>query len=315
MRALAMTSFDTPPTLLNDVPDPTPGANEVLVRVHASSVNPVDNGIAAGRMRGMAEYEFPVILGRDYAGVVEQTGPGASHFAVGDVVFGYVPHANHHANPTVCAGSWAELTTVDETQVAALPPGVDAAAAGATPLAGITALLTVDALSLEEGERVLITGATGGVGSFAVQLAAHAGAHVIATALPEDHDYLRSLGASELVDRTSDVAAAVRQRHPGGVEALIDLVSFTPDGFAAYAAALKDGGRAASPLPGVGEGPDRFMIMATPDPSALARLAQHLHDNTLRIPIHHHYQLEQAGEALNALPTTHTQGKLAITIP
>jgi NADPH:quinone reductase-like Zn-dependent oxidoreductase len=310
MRALALTSFDAPPTLHDDLPDPTPGAGEVLVSVHASSVNPVDNGIAAGMMRGMAEYDFPVILGRDYAGVVEQTGPGATRFAVGDAVFGYLPHAN----PTVRAGSWAELTTADETQVAALPPGVDTAAAGATPLAGITALFTVDALSLEEGQSVLIIGASGGVGSFAVQLAAHAGAHVVATALPDDHDYLRSLGASELVDRNSDVAASVRQNHPDGVDALIDLVSFTTDAFAAYAAALKEGGHTASPLPGIGEGAGRFPIMATPDPSALARLAEHLADTTLRVPIHHRYHLEQAGDALNALPTTHTQGKLGITI-
>ena len=148
------------------------------MRVQASSANPVDNAIAAGMLKGMVEHEFPVVLGRDFAGVVEQAGPGVTRFAAGDEVFGYIPHAD----PVVHHGSWAELIAVPEDRVAATPAGVETALAGATPLAGITALFCVDALELSEGDSVLVVGATGGVGSFAVQLAGLAGAHVIAPA-------------------------------------------------------------------------------------------------------------------------------------
>ena len=308
MRAFTLDSFDTPPAL-RELPEPTPGDGVLLVRVQASSANPVDNAIAAGMLNGMFEHEFPVVLGRDYAGVVEQVGPGATRFAVGDEVFGYIPHAD----PAVQAGSWADLIAVPEGSVAAKPAGVEMGAAGATPLAGITALFAVDALDLAPDRSVLVVGATGGVGSFAVQLAAATGAHVIATARPEDHELLRALGVGELVDRDGDVAAAVREAHPDGVDAVIDLVSYTPDAFDQYAAALKLDGGAASPLPGVGEGPGRFPITAAPDAAALDRLAQLLDAGTLRVPIQGGHALDQAGEALSALATTHTQGKLAIT--
>src|SRR3954454_18189564 len=119
MRAITVDSANTPPALRDDLPAPTPAATEVLVRVHASSVNPVDNGIAAGMLKQMGEeYEFPVILGRDYAGVVEQVGADVTRYAVGDKVFGFLLHAN----PTAHEGSWAELINVPEdTTIAHVP--------------------------------------------------------------------------------------------------------------------------------------------------------------------------------------------------
>jgi NADPH:quinone reductase-like Zn-dependent oxidoreductase len=261
-------------------------------------------------LKGMVEYEFPVTLGRDYAGTVEQVGEGVTSFAPGDEVFGFVLHAN----PNVRDGSWADLIAVSEQSVAAKPAGVETSVAGATPLAGITALRCVDPLDLSSGESVLIVGATGGVGSIAVQLAAQAGANVVATGLDEDHQYLQGLGAAELIDRDGDVAAAARASHPDGVDALIDLVSHSPEGFDAYAVALKPGGRASSPLRGIGEGSRRFPVMATPDPADLDRLAQLLDAGTLRVPLQSRYPLERAADALAALPATHTQGKLAISV-
>lgn len=109
------------------------------------------------------------------------------------------------------------------------PDGADFAAAGEAPLAALTALAALDALEFTEGATVLVVGASGGVGSFFVQVASAAGANVIAPALPEDHDYLRALGAGEIVDRDADVAAHVRARYPEGGDALLDVVSFTPD--------------------------------------------------------------------------------------
>jgi NADPH:quinone reductase-like Zn-dependent oxidoreductase len=305
MRAFTLDSFDAQPALRDDIRAPHAGDNELLVRVHASSVNPVDVFIAAGGLKEMAEYEFPVTLGRDFAGIVEQAGSGVSRYQIGDEVFGFVLHAD----PTVHDGSWAELIAVPEdNQVAPKPSSLDFAHAGATPLAGIAAITSSDALAPAEGETVLVIGAMGGVGSFFVQLAAGASAHVIAPALPEDDEYLRGLGVSELIDRSADVSGALREAHPDGVDAILDLVSPTPD-----ASLLKEGGRLASTLGAAGEGTGRFNIMAEPTPANLQRLAELLDTGALRVPIERSYRLEQAGEALQALPTTHTQGKISLT--
>jgi NADPH2:quinone reductase len=308
VKAITITAFDSLPAL-EDLPAPTPDANQVLVRVHTSSVNPVDNGIAAGMLTQMGvEYEFPVIIGRDYAGVVEQIGADVSGFAVGDEVFGFLLHAN----PTVHDGSWAELITVpQDMSITKAPEGIDRAAVGAAPLAGIAAMLSIDALDLSAGDTVLIVGATGGVGSLAVQLAARAGATVVAPALPEDEDYLRELGVSELLPREGDLAAAAGERYSDGFDAVLDLVNYGP---AVPASLVKDGGRVASPTGAAGEGPGRTMIMAAPTTENLERLAGLLADGTLRVPIQATYQLAQAPDALGALPASHTQGKIAIQI-
>src|SRR5438067_10979126 len=215
MRAITLNEPDAEPALREDLPQPTVAANEVLVQVRASSVNPVDGSIAAGLLSQMGvEYEYPVTLGRDYAGAVEQTGAAVSSFKTGDLVFGFLLHAN----PTARDGAWAEFITVTEgLSIAPVPEGVDLATAGAAPLAGITAVTAVDALDLSEGDVLLVAGATGGVGSLAVQLAGKAGATVIAPALPEDEEFLRGLGVSDIAPREGDVAAAVRERFPDGV--------------------------------------------------------------------------------------------------
>jgi NADPH:quinone reductase len=256
-------------------------------------------------MKEMAEHEFPVTVGRDFAGVVEQVGSAVSGYGAGDEVFGFV----RHANPAVHDGSWAELITISEDDVAQKPRSLDFAQAGAAPLAAITALAAFDALAPKEGETVLVVGAPGGVGSFFVQLAEAAGANVIAPALPEDHDYLRGLGVGELVDRNADVAAAVRESHPKGVDAILDVVSSEPD-----TSLLNEGGRLASTLGAAGEGAGRFNLVAHPSPADLQRLAELLDTGALRVSLQRSYELEQAGDALQALPATHTQGKLGVTI-
>jgi NADPH:quinone reductase len=310
MRAITLGSFDSGPAL-HEVPTPQIAPNEVLVRVRASSVNPVDGAIVAGMMSGMVEHEFPIVLGRDYAGVVEQVGSDVTRYAEGEEVYGFLPAAN----PTVHDGTWAELIVVPEDNfVARKPAGVNLAAAGAAPLSGITALSALDALGVSEGDTVLVVGANGGVGSFAVQLAANAGATVMAPALPEDEDYLREPGVSEVLERDADVAALVHERYPEGIEALLDLVSYAPEGFDTHAEVLKDDGRGASSLSAAGEGAGRHNVGATPTQDNLERLGRMLEAGTLRVPIQNTYSLDQAGEALGALSTAHTQGKHAIRV-
>jgi NADPH2:quinone reductase len=311
MRAYTLDSFDIPPGLREDLPAPQAGPGQLLVRVQASSVNPVDAGIAAGHLKEMFPHEFPVLVGRDYAGVVEQVGTDVTSYAAGDAVFGFVPGMS----PGIHDGAWAELIAVPQDQVAHLPAGVDLAQAGAAPLAGVTALAVHDALNLGQGDTVLMIGANGGVGSIAVQLAAAAGATVIAPGLPEDHDYLRGLGVAEVLDRTGDLAAQVRQRHPEGVDALADFASRSPDQLGTYAAVVRQGGPIASSAGAAGEGPGRTNVMAVPAAATLDRLAGLLGDGTVRVPIHASYPLAQVDQALKTLGGQHTQGKVAITLP
>jgi NADPH:quinone reductase len=159
MRAFTLDSSDTPPGLREDLPAPQVGPDQLLVRVQASSVNPVDAFIAAGYLKGMAEHEFPVVLGRDYAGVVEQAASAVTDYAPGDEVYGWLLHAN----PTVHEGSWAELIAVPQGgSVARRPATVEVAQAGAAPLAALTALAASDALELGEGTTVLVVGPAAG---------------------------------------------------------------------------------------------------------------------------------------------------------
>jgi NADPH:quinone reductase len=309
MRAITIDGPGAAPALREDLPAPTPGENQVLVRVHASSANPVDNSIAAGMLAGMGlEHDYPVTLGRDYAGVVEQVGGGVSGYADGDQVFGFLLHAN----PSVNDGSWAELITVpEELSIAPVPEGVDLATAGAAPLAAITAVTAVDALDLSEGDVVLVAGATGGVGSLAIQLAARSGAIVVAPGLPEDEEYLRSLGVTEILPRDGDVVPALRERYPDGVDALLDLVNYEPG---SYHGALKDGARVASSTGAAGEGPGHTDVMAQPTTENLDRVAALLSAGALKVPVHDTYELDRAPDALQALGASHTQGKLAISV-
>src|SRR5215204_1934564 len=273
MRAITLESFESDPTL-QEISTPQIAPNEVLVRVRASSVNPVDNSIAAGMLKDMVEHEFPVVLGRDFAGVVEQVGSDVSGLSEGDEVFGFVPGMS----PAVHDGSWAEL------------------------------------IAVSEGDTILVVGANGGIGSFAVQMAAEAGATVVAPALPEDEEYLRELGVGEILPREADVAALVHERYPEGIEALLDLVSYAPKGFDAHAEVLHDDGRGASPLSAAGEGLERHNVGAVPSQENLQRLARLLEAGTLKVKIQQTYEFDQAGEALRALGTEHTQGKRAIRV-
>ena len=307
MKAVMLDAPDARPALRDDVPTPTPGPGQVLVRVQASSANPVDNAIAAGMLLDMVPHEFPVMLGRDFAGVVEDVGSGVGAVSAGDPVFGMVPAMG----PGVHEGAWAERIVVPESSLARLPNGIDLATAGAAPLAAITAMLAVDALDLSPGDTVLVAGAGGGVGSIASQLAVAAGATVLAPGRPEDEDYLRGLGVSEVLPRDGDVVAAVRERHPDGVDAIVDLVNYVPG---TYDAALKDGGRVASPTNAAGDGPGRTNVMAAPSPELLGRIAKHLAERTVAVPIRAQYPLAQAPEALQALASGRTRGKIAVEV-
>ncbi|HWE13312.1 MAG TPA: NADP-dependent oxidoreductase [Solirubrobacteraceae bacterium] len=309
MKAFALDAFDSRPGLRPDVPEPALGDDQVLVRVRASSVNPVDGAIAGGLLRGIAEYEFPVVLGRDYSGVVEHVGVAVTRFQPGAEVFGFLPHAD----PAVQSGTWTELIAVPEDEfIAPRPSSLDLTGAGALALAGVTAMSCLDALALSEGDTLLVIGATGGVGSLAIQIAARSGVPVVATGRGDDVDYLQDLGVQMIVDRDGDITEEVRPHHE--VTAVVDLVSSTVEAFTTSTGALEAGGRAASPLGAASGAPGQVNVVAIPSSENLQRLARLVDDGGLRVPVQHTYPLERAGEALDAVATVHKRGKLAIAI-
>jgi NADPH:quinone reductase-like Zn-dependent oxidoreductase len=310
MRAVALHAVPAAPEI-TDLPTPKPDAGEVLVRVAAASVNGFDVATTAGMLQGMMEHRFPLVLGKDFAGIVEAVGDPTSRLAAGDAVFGVV------MKPFLGTGSLAEYVTVSEAHgITTVPDGVSLSDAGALGLAGTAALNAIEALALSDGEPVLIVGATGGVGAIAVQYAAAAGAHVIATARPgTESGFVRELGASDVVDYTGDLAAQVRAIAPDGVPAALHLAG---DG-AQVADLLAPGGRLASTL---GFGPEALAgrkatataVMANPDPATLGRLAADVAAGRVRVPVTHAYPLQQAPQALRDFADG-ALGKLAITVP
>jgi len=307
MRAMAFTDFGAAPAL-TDLPVPEPGPGEVLVRVHASSVNGFDLGVLGGFLKGAYEYEFPVVLGKDFAGVVTAVGEGVTQ-AVGGEVFGVV------MRPTLGQGGFAEYVAVPaEYGIASIPDGLGHAQAGALGLAGTAALNAVEAVAPAAGETVLISGATGGVGAYAIQLASARGATVIATARPgTETEFVTGLGAAHSVDHT-DLAAQVRVHAPKGVDAALHLAG---DG-AVVAALLAQGGRLASTLH---YAPDELAerdikvttVMADPSRATLTRLVTDVTAGRLRVPLGTAYPLSAVPQAIADF-TGGTLGKLGITI-
>ncbi len=310
MKATVLEDFDSELRLRDDLSVPGPGEGQIAVRVHSSSVNPVDAAVAGGMMRDFAEYRFPVTLGRDFAGLVEAVGAGMDSFAAGEKVFGFAPAVD----PDVHGGAWTGVAVVAAGQVARMPEGVDFPSAGAAPVAALTAIAAIAALEVRADESVLIVGAAGGVGCFAVQLAKRAGAHIIAPGLPEDEGFLIDLGVDHVIPRDGDVVAQTRELEDGGVAVLIDTVSRTPEELEVFAAALAEDGRAASPVRAAGEGPGRHNIGGSAEDGALDKLGRLLADGVLHVPIQRTYPLEEAGTALSDLQAKHTQGKLAVAV-
>ena len=184
-------------------------------------------------------------------------------------------------------------------------------------MAGTTAMSAVEAVDPGEGARVLIVGATGGVGTFAIQLATLRGAHVIASVRPGDEDFVTDLGAAETVDYTGDVVAAIRERYPDGIDAVIDAVNRDHDAFAALAGVVREGGSATSVVGGAGESSQIGGVSvsnAGGNPAHLTALADLVVQSKLRVAIRRTYALADAAKALQDFANEHTLGKLVITM-
>ena len=217
MKAFAVDGFGEQGSV-RELPVPDPAEGQLRLKVAAAGLNPFDVAVWQGYLKDQMEHRSPLVLGMDASGTVDALGGGVEGFAVGDEVFGSV------GKGYLGEGTLADFTTVSAGTVTRKPPSLDHTVAAATPTAGVTALNTADALELTEGQTVLVVGATGGVGSFFVQLAVRRGARVVAVCSGENADYARDLGAGDVIDYTSgDVVDEVRSRYPDGIDAIADM--------------------------------------------------------------------------------------------
>jgi NADPH:quinone reductase-like Zn-dependent oxidoreductase len=315
MRAVGIREFGGRERLEElDVPEPKLPPESVLIRIHAASVNPVDWKIREGRLEPRWPHIFPVVLGWDAAGVVEKVGPAVTEFAEGDEVFAYC------RKQFIGEGTYCEYVAVPETSVARKPALLDFEHAAALPLAGLTAYQALfGAAGLTGGETVLVHAAAGGVGSFAVQLAADVEAEVVGTASERNHEYVLALGATEVVDYTEkDFGDAVRDAYPNGVDVVFDTLG--GDALRRSVDVLADEGRIVSIAePPTGpefrqRGIEPTYMFVRPNGEELQELADLADDERLGVELAEVLPLADAARAHELSEAGHVRGKLVLRI-
>ena len=311
VRAVVIDGFGDSPHLAT-FPLPALAPDEVLVEVQAASVNAFDWKVAEGRFKDSFDYQFPVTIGRDYAGVVRAVGGEVRRVAPGDLGL-RVLHRADAAPRLVRHARLGRRGRVFRAPAAGAP-----AACRRLPAAGGRGGAALPRrCPAGRGDRILILGAPGGVGSLAVQLAASAGAHVIASGPAADAAYLTGLGAADVIPPGEGLVSEVSGRYPDGIAGLIDLVSYRP-AFLAHAGLLAPGGRAASVHRAVDDaafasrGLRGANVTSAPDRALLNRLAGLAVTGELRVPVTGRYTLDQAVSALADARDQHTRGKLVI---
>lgn len=308
MRALIMSGYGAADVLrLDQVPVPTPASGEVRIRIHAASINPVDWKLRSGRLQKTSPVSFPYIPGRDVAGMIDAVGAGVTQWKVGDAVFAVIN-----------GGGLAEYVIAPVENVARKPSKLNFEQTAGIPTASLAAwrTLIVNA-DIKQGQRVLIHGGAGGVGSTAVQLAHWRGAHVIATASARNHEYLKSIGADEVIDyRTTRFENVVKD-----VDVVLDTVG--GDTLQRSPAVLREGGTL---LTIVGAPPAQACIerkLRCPSPSTatkeqpgeeLTKLAQLFDSGVLKMSVEAEFPLAEANKALALSETGRVRGKVIVRV-
>ncbi|HEY7393061.1 MAG TPA: NADP-dependent oxidoreductase [Bryobacteraceae bacterium] len=308
MKAVRMHGYGGPEVLrYEDAPRAEPAAGEVLVKVHAAAVNPVDWKIRAGYMRGFREFPMPFILGWDFSGVIEQAGAGANGWKPGDEVY---------ARPDIGRnGAYAEYIAVRTSEIQHKPKTLDHVHSAAIPLAALTAWQAIfDAGQLQAGQKILIHAAAGGVGTFAVQLAKWKGAYVIGTASTRNHELLRQLGADELIDyNTTRFEDVVK-----GVDLVLD--SMAGETRERSWQVLKKGGVLVSILGQPSEekakeyGVRAAGVFVQPNQAELQEIASLADNGKVRPIIEAVLPLAEAARAHEMNQTEHTVGKIVLRV-
>lgn len=312
MKAALYHEFGGPEKIETDTIElPELNEGEVLVRIEAAGVNPVDATVMRGHLKNAIPTEFPVIPGWDMAGVIEERGFGARRFNVGDKIYAYA------RRPMVHWGTFAEYIVIPENYLSLRPQNISAEEAGGIPLVGLTAYQSLyKAGNLQEDQTVLILGASGGVGSLAIQLAKAKGARATGVASEKNHDYMKELGADETIDyRDTDIGEEVKEIHPDGVDLIFDCVS--GETLEQSLPALKAGGKLVSILnrgEGLNSDIDFTYVFVEPDSRQLEHLCELTESGKINVHISKTYPLKETAEALNQIETLHTRGKIVIRL-
>jgi len=305
MKAAFIERYGGPGELkYGELPDPVAGPGEVVIDVHAASINAADWKVRAGQYQ---QAKFPLILGRDFSGVISAVGQGVTDLKVGDAAFGVCEAGQE--------GAYAEKIAVKAAIVAKKPDALSHVNAAALALTGLTALSAIeDTLKLKPGETILIQGGAGGVAGFAIQLAKHIGAHVITTASAANHDYVRGLGADEVIDYNAvDFTRAVTN-----CDAVFDTVG--AEVAQRSFAVLKPGGRAAFIASGAqAPKPSRDDVTSLRPPVGrarrhLERIVELVQAGAVRAPEIKLYRLSDAADAHRLSESRHFRGKLVFQV-
>ncbi|WP_210486037.1 NADP-dependent oxidoreductase [Rufibacter aurantiacus] len=308
MKAAFYEAFGGPEKIkVEELEIPELKEGEVLVRVKAAAVNPVDNAVMAGWLSSFLPVQFPAIPGWDVAGVVEDRAYSARRFNVGDEVYAYA------RRPVVQQGTFAEYIVIPESYLARKPKNLSFEEAAGIPLVGLTAYQSMfNAGNLQAGQTVLILGASGGIGNLGIQLAKWKGATVIGVASQKNHLFMQELGADHTIDyKDTHVGEAVKELFPDGVDLIFDAAS--GDTLQQSLIALKPGGKLVSIL-NRGENLDKSIdfqyLFVEPNSTQLEHLRELADAGHLKVHVSETYSLDQAGEALQQIASHHTTGKI-----
>lgn len=284
---------------------------EVLVRIKAAGVNPVDGVVLNGTYKDMMPHNLPAIPGWDMAGVIEERGHAARRFEVGDEVYAYT------RRPEVKWGTFAEYIVIPESYLARKPGRISFEEAAAIPLAGLTAYQALyQSGRLKDAQSVLILGASGGVGTYAIQLAKARNAKVIGVASEENHEYMMSLGADHTIDyHDRDVGEATKEIFSEGVDLIFDCTSGKT--MKESLKALKRGGKMVSILTQKGDIEEDInfeFVFVEPNSAQLGHISELVENDRLKVNISKRYELNKVSEALKQIKTLHTTGKIVLVI-
>lgn len=310
MQAANYNEFGRPEVVqISEIEIPELKEGEVLVKIKAAGVNPVDAVIREGHYKDMMPHSFPIVPGWDMAGVIEERGHAARRFDVGEEVYAYA------RRPEVKWGTFAEYIVIPESYLALRPKNISWEEAAGIPLAGLTAYQSVYvAGNIKEGQKLLILGASGGVGSFAIQLAKARGAEIIGVASEENHEYMKSLGAKHTIDyRKNDIGTAAKEIAPDGVDLIFDCAS--GESLKQSIKALKSSGKIVSTL-NQGEDIDKNIdfqfVFVEPNSRQLDHFRELVEGGKVRVEVNKIYSLEEAPDAFKQIQSSHTTGKIVI---